>query len=286
MHLPMLLYRRESHACLSARVCVRAWVTACTRVRVVVRVRAWVGLRFRLCVCVRVCVFPCVCVCVCVCVCPCASACERVGLSVCACVRGSTCASACACVCGTVYGGECVVYSFVCECSFLCMCIRMCPCVWVCARMCAVVSACAWVCAFISDCIFTRVCSTCVCVCVCSERVWQCRGAAATCGIYSSALRRALRPRARGCVLGHRPGSRASAAGVTWTSLSTYAEWDNRYGHTSVIDAAGAIYVIGGEGIGFFQDVWASTDGGAQPDGGTGWVLTGVLRGTTGGTKG
>jgi hypothetical protein len=35
-----------------------------------------------------------------------------------------------------------------------------------------------------------------------------------------------------------------------------------------VIDAAGAIYVIGGQGWGgmaIFQDVWASTDGGAWP---------------------
>ncbi len=67
-----------------------------------------------------------------------------------------------------------------------------------------------------------------------------------------------------------------------------------------MIDAAGAIYVIGGTNYGTYgtsyPDVWASTDGGARPDyakavvGGTGWVLTGVLRGyhrgTTGGTKG
>ncbi len=34
-----------------------------------------------------------------------------------------------------------------------------------------------------------------------------------------------------------------------------------------MVDAAGAIYVIGGAGGGtFFQDVWASTDGGARPD--------------------
>ncbi len=36
-----------------------------------------------------------------------------------------------------------------------------------------------------------------------------------------------------------------------------------------MIDAAGAIYVIGGgEAIGgvYFHDVWASTDGGARPD--------------------
>jgi hypothetical protein len=56
-----------------------------------------------------------------------------------------------------------------------------------------------------------------------------------------------------------------------------------------VIDGAGAIYVIGGTDSSFFggitgtyyQDVWASTDGGARLDyvggtiGGTGWVLTG-----------
>jgi hypothetical protein len=49
-----------------------------------------------------------------------------------------------------------------------------------------------------------------------------------------------------------------------------------------VIDAAGAIYVIGGEGINgiLFNDVWVSTDGGAMPDsvrggvgGDTGWVF-------------
>jgi hypothetical protein len=37
-----------------------------------------------------------------------------------------------------------------------------------------------------------------------------------------------------------------------------------------VVDAAGAIYVIGGycqlSGIGSLQDVWVSTDGGARPD--------------------
>ncbi len=40
-------------------------------------------------------------------------------------------------------------------------------------------------------------------------------------------------------------------------------------GHTSVVDAAGTIYVIGGIGDtapDYFQDVWASTDGGARPD--------------------
>ncbi len=65
--------------------------------------------------------------------------------------------------------------------------------------------------------------------------------------------------------------SRASAAGVTWTSRTTSAPWAARRYHTSVVDAAGAIYVIGGFGVtGDFwtqnKDVWASTDGGACPD--------------------
>jgi hypothetical protein len=64
-----------------------------------------------------------------------------------------------------------------------------------------------------------------------------------------------------------------------------------------VIDAAGAIYVIGGQGTEittFYADVWVSTDGGAVPDSVKGvgeyWVGTrrdtrgtkGVLRGSAG----
>ncbi len=50
-----------------------------------------------------------------------------------------------------------------------------------------------------------------------------------------------------------------------------------------MIDAAGAIYVIGGQtGDGgqrttYFNDVWVSTDGGARPDSRRGW--SGVLGG-------
>jgi hypothetical protein len=87
------------------------------------------------------------------------------------------------------------------------------------------------------------------------------------------------------------PGSRASAAGVTWTCRTTSAPWAARFGHTSVIDAAGAIYVIGGgggtDGNSLFQDVWASTDGGAgrtrSKGGGGGGGLAGS-GGTQGGT--
>ncbi len=56
------------------------------------------------------------------------------------------------------------------------------------------------------------------------------------------------------------------AEGVTWTSRTSSAPWAARSCHTSVIDAAGAIYVIGGGIYGgtINQDVWASTNGGAD----------------------
>ncbi len=60
-------------------------------------------------------------------------------------------------------------------------------------------------------------------------------------------------------------GSRALAAGVTWTSRTASAPWVSRIYPTSVIDAAGAIYVLGGFGstYTYLNDVWVSTDGGA-----------------------
>ena len=69
------------------------------------------------------------------------------------------------------------------------------------------------------------------------------------------------------------------------------APWAARYEHTTVVDAAGAIYVIGGYSYSgtCYQDVWASTDGGARPDSVTvGWSggTTGVLSGLYGGTTG
>ena len=85
---------------------------------------------------------------------------------------------------------------------------------------------------------------------------------------YSTGTLRVLR--------GARPGSRASGAGVTWTSRTTSAPWAARYGHTSVVDAAGAIYVIGGDNDAYttyFNDVYASTDGGARPDSVGGWSV-------------
>ncbi len=74
-------------------------------------------------------------------------------------------------------------------------------------------------------------------------------------------------------------------AGASWTNRTTNAQWAARSGHTSVVDAAGAIYVIGGEGSGgtntYYRDVWVSTDGGARAGLAPG-VLGGYLRGTYG----
>ncbi len=80
------------------------------------------------------------------------------------------------------------------------------------------------------------------------------------------------------------------AAGATFNNRTTSAPWAARYGHTSVIDAAGAIYVIGGYngdsvGTGYRTDVWVSTDGGARPDS-RGGVLGRVFKGYSGGTQG
>ena len=94
---------------------------------------------------------------------------------------------------------------------------------------------------------------------------------------YSSArnARTATRAFAFGTI-----GRSPADAGVTFTNRTTSAPWAARYAHTSVIDAAGTIYVIGGDnGKNYLNDVWASTDGGARaglrPGGCTGWVLRG-----------
>jgi hypothetical protein len=97
-------------------------------------------------------------------------------------------------------------------------------------------------------------------VCVC---VWQ-RGGPRVCVAV--------------CAIGR---SRALAEGITWTSRTLQAPWAARESHTSVVDAAGAIYVIGGwDGLStVYKDVWVSTDGGADRtgwSGGTGWVLRGT----------
>jgi hypothetical protein len=66
-----------------------------------------------------------------------------------------------------------------------------------------------------------------------------------------------------------------------WANRSPSAPWAGRAGHTTVIDAAGAIYVLGGtNSTYFFNDGWVTTDGGADP--GSGGVLGGCSRGPRG----
>jgi hypothetical protein len=72
------------------------------------------------------------------------------------------------------------------------------------------------------------------------------------------------------------------AAGVTWTARTTSAPWAGRYGHETVVDSAGAIYIIGGSSVigglsgTYYNDVWVSTDKGAdwtRALWGTQWIL-------------
>jgi hypothetical protein len=108
---------------------------------------------------------------------------------------------------------------------------------------------------------------------------------AATGGIYSSACNGRADTCAFALVIGRPP---ICAAGASWTNRTISAQWAARYGHTTVIDAAGAIYVIGGrDGTTRCKDVWGSTDGGADRtrEGGTRRVLAGT-RGVLCGTQG
>jgi hypothetical protein len=79
---------------------------------------------------------------------------------------------------------------------------------------------------------------------------------------------RALPARAHRLPLSGTRDAYLSVAGITFSNRTLKAEWAARYGHTSVVDAAGAIYVIGGifGDFTYYQDVWVSTDGGARPD--------------------
>ena len=61
----------------------------------------------------------------------------------------------------------------------------------------------------------------------------------------------------------------ARAAGASWTLMTASAPWAARKAHTSVIDAAGNIYVLGGNSLvdavnaSSCNDVWRSADQGA-----------------------
>ncbi len=86
---------------------------------------------------------------------------------------------------------------------------------------------------------------------------------------------------------------RRVAAGVTWSLVTSNAPWAGRHSHTTVIDAAGTMYLIGGFGgaTGNLNDVWSSANKGANrtqggtivgTQGGTQTVLKGYARGTKG----
>ena len=103
------------------------------------------------------------------------------------------------------------------------------------------------------------------------------RGAAATGGVESPARNGSSDGRACAfavCAIGRSPRVHA---GVTWTNRTTSAPWAARICHTSVVDAAGAIYVLGGDSGNYLNDVWVGTDRGAGPTRAGYW---GVLRGT------
>jgi hypothetical protein len=93
---------------------------------------------------------------------------------------------------------------------------------------------------------------------------WGCSGTllgtSETGGIHSSAVAGG-RPR---CVFGR------VAAGVTWKLVIASTPWAERESHTTVIDAAGNFYLIGGDGDNdiFFGDVWESIGRGACRTGG------------------
>ena len=57
----------------------------------------------------------------------------------------------------------------------------------------------------------------------------------------------------------------ARSAGATWAPIANYTSWLAKLSHTSIFDATGNIYVLGG-GNGVtgapYNDVWRSTDGG------------------------
>ena len=62
----------------------------------------------------------------------------------------------------------------------------------------------------------------------------------------------------------------ALLTGASWTCMTANATWAVRSEHTSVVDAAGHIYVLGGGNDNgtsyvYYSDVWRSADQGAAP---------------------
>jgi hypothetical protein len=197
----------------------------------------------------------------------------------CVCLRVCSCANLCACARVCLRVRVCVCVSVcVCVCACHCLCVSMCWCV------------CVWVCV-----------SLCACACVCVKRVFVCvkrvrvpRGCIGPPNAWREPAVLIARPAAAGATCAFGATGRVfarSAAGVTWTSRTASAGWAARAYHTSVVDAAGAIYVIGGtsnydgDGTSNFNDVWASTDGGARPES-VGGVVKGYSSGYLGDSHG
>ncbi len=154
----------------------------------------------------------------------------------------------------------------VCVCAHVCVSVHLAACARARVRACVYACLCERIYGFVR---FHRIAIPRMCVASACVR----RGAARALPSHGGGLRylwlgprRALRPRAR--LRSVRPaGCRArSAAGITWTCRTAFPGWAARESHTSVVDAvSGAIYVIGGVGGStVYNDVWASTDGGAR----------------------
>jgi hypothetical protein len=203
------------------------------------------------------------------------------------CVRVCVRLRACMCVasaCVYVYEGACGVCVYVPVRASVCECVRVC------------LSAC--LCTSLRVCVFAN-----VRFCVCGDG----RGGGYMCAFARAPACTCVRTCVRACVrvtAGARGiygsphdafaarafvDSRALAAGAMWTSRTFSARWAGRYGHTTVIDAAGTIYVIGGrDDTTYFNEVWVSTDGGKggrTVEHALG-VVEGYCVGTTGGTWG
>jgi hypothetical protein len=209
--------------------------------------------------------------CACPRACVCASVCAwvRVGACVCVGVRAYQLAwrfarvraslrlraSACERVCCSFHCGACVGIVSV----SLCVRARASACTS--AGLCVVSPfhrqasshMCAWVCVGVRVCV-ARLCARASALCR------RCVCMATTGGINSSAGGAG----GRACVGPLAGSSRALAAGISWVSRTISAPWAARAHHTSVVDAAGAIYVIGGVGGTTYRDMWVSTNGGAR----------------------
>ena len=138
-----------SRLCASARVCLLASASVCSRLR----------LSARVCVCVRLCASASVCVCVCVCLLASASVCSRLRLS------ASASASACVCVrlCASVHvkGSECVRLRLRASASAS---ASACVCVCVCVRLRLRLSHVGRLCASACECLRELAHFLCVCV--------------------------------------------------------------------------------------------------------------------------